>query len=438
MKKIVFILVSLIIAQNIWSQNIDKNKLDNYFDTLSKYQRFMGSVSVMHKGKLIYNKSVGYVDFDAQIKANHESKYRIGSISKTFTAVLILKAVENKKLDLKSTIETYFPSLPNANNINISHLLYHRSGIPNFTDSKEYMTWNTQPKTQDELIQMISDSGSDFEPDTKVSYSNSNYYLLSIILEKVYKKNFGEILKSEIVKPLKLKNTYYGQPANPKENECFSYKFEQNWLKDNQTDMSIPLGAGGIVSTSSDLVFFINALFGEKILKKSTLETMKTLKDHYGMGLVNVPFYKEKGFGHTGGIDAFWSILAYYPKSEIAFSITSNASRLNNNDIAVAILSATFNKPFEIPQFKTIALTIEQLDAYTGTFASQQIPLKITLSRRENQLISQATGQVETILEAIDKDVFALHQAGAVFEFDLSQQTFILKQNGAEFLFKKE
>jgi CubicO group peptidase (beta-lactamase class C family) len=202
--------------------------------------------------------------------------------------------------------------------------------------------------------------------------------------------------------------------------------------------MSIPLGAGGIVSTSSDLVFFINALFGEKILKKSTLETMKTLKDHYGMGLINVPFYKEKGFGHTGGIDAFWSILAYYPKSEIAFSITSNASRLNNNDIAVAILSATFNKPFEIPQFKTIALTIEQLDAYTGTFASQQIPLKITLSRRENQLISQATGQEETILEAIDKDVFALHQAGAVFEFDLSQQTFILKQNGAEFLFKKE
>jgi CubicO group peptidase (beta-lactamase class C family) len=188
MKKIVFILVSLIFAQNIWSQNIDKNKLDNYFDTLFKYERFMGSVAVMHKGKLIYNKSVGYVDLDSQIKANQESKYRIGSISKTFTAVLILKAVEDKKLDLKSTIETYFPSLANANKINISHLLYHRSGIPNFTDSKEYMTWNTQPKTQDELIQLISVSGSDFEPDTKVSYSNSNYYLLSIILEKVYKK----------------------------------------------------------------------------------------------------------------------------------------------------------------------------------------------------------------------------------------------------------
>ena len=169
-----------ILSQTGLTQNFDKTKLDNYFNTLEANNKFMGSVAVSKNGAIIYTKSVGFSDIENNVKANENSKYRIGSISKTFTAVLVLKAVEEKKLDLNQTIEKYFPTIKNAEKITIKHLLSHRSGIHNFTNDKDYLTWNTQPKTEKEMVEIITKAGSDFEPDSKAEYSNSNFVLLSL------------------------------------------------------------------------------------------------------------------------------------------------------------------------------------------------------------------------------------------------------------------
>ncbi|MEG0915409.1 MAG: serine hydrolase domain-containing protein [Myroides sp.] len=180
----------------------DKKKLDNYFETLEQNEKFMGSVSVSRNGEIIYEKSVGFADVERKIKATDKTKYRIGSISKSFTAVLVLKAVENNKLELDTTIDKWFPTIPNADKITVKQLLNHRSGIHNFTDDNDYLNWNTQRKTEKEMIGIISKGGSDFTPDSKAEYSNSNYVLLTYIVEKAFSESFSELLNKYVVKPV--------------------------------------------------------------------------------------------------------------------------------------------------------------------------------------------------------------------------------------------
>ena len=398
----------------------------------------MGSVALSKNDTIIYTKTIGYTDVENKIKANENSTYRIGSISKTFTSVLVLKAVEENKLDLNQTIDKYFSTIKNAEKITIKHLLTHRSGIHNFTNDKNYLTWNTQPKTENEMVAIMSKAGSDFEPDSKAAYSNSNFVLLTYILQKTFNKPYAQLLQEYIIKPVGLQNTSMGGKINPANNECKSYVFNGSWKAETETDVSIPLGAGGIISTAGDLTKFANALFSGKILNPNSLEIMKTIKEHYGMGLFKIPFYNETGYGHTGDIDGFTSVFSYFYDKHISYALVSNGSNYNSNNISIAVLSAAYNKPFEIPTFSTYNVTSEDLDKYLGIYSSKQINLKITITKNNNVLIAQASGQPSFALEATEKDKFSFEQAEIVLEFAPIQKTMILKQAGGQFLFTKE
>lgn len=422
-----------------FSQSLDKEKLNAYFDALEKSNRFMGSVAVSRNGELIYTKSLGFADVESQIKANENSKYRIGSITKTFTATLVMKAVETNKLSLDQTLDKYYPAVKNAPKITISQLLNHRSGIHNLTDDAAYASYYTQQKTEAELLDIIVKGGTDFEPDTKFAYSNSNYILLTFILEKSYKKPYAELLKEFITKPLGLKDTYVGGKINLQNKEVNSYTVGENWIKAPETDISVPLGAGSIVSTPIDLVKFSDALFGGKIVNNKSLEQMKTLKDNFGLGLFQMPFYDKKGFGHNGGIDGFSSVFIHFPNDGVSYALTSNGTNFNNNDISIAVLSALFNKPFSIPEFKPgITVTSEELDKYLGIYSSAAIPIKVTISKKDKTLLGQATGQPAFPLEATEKDKFSFSQAGVILEFDPAKKTMLLKQGGGEYKFTRD
>jgi len=439
-KKLLFITFLLLgnISQQSVAQNLDKTKLDAYFVALEANNKFMGSVALSQNGNIIYTKAIGFIDVENKLKADNLSKYRIGSISKTFTSVLVFKAVEEKKLSLNQTIDSYFPDIKNAKNITISHLLNHRSGIFNFTNSPEYLSWNTVAKSEKEMVEIIKQGGSVFEPDSKAEYSNSNYVLLTFILEKTYKKPFSELLTEYICKPIGLQNTYLGGKIHSENNECKSYRFADSWKLEPETDTSIPLGAGGIVSTPSDLAKFSDALFGGKLLSSESLEMMKTLKDNYGMGLFQFPFDGKKAFGHTGGIDGFSSMFSHFSESSLSYALISNGSNYINNSISIAVLSAAFGKEFTIPEFKVYAVSSEDLDSYIGLYSSSQLPLKITISKDGKTLIAQATGQASFPLEATDKHIFKYDQAGLELEFKPEEKTMILKQGGGVFTFTKE
>ena len=201
--------------------------------------------------------------------------------------------------------------------------------------------------------------------------------------------------------------------------------------------MSIPLGAGAIVSNTADLLSFIESLFDGKIISAGNLQKMKTIRDGFGRGIFSVPFHDKTGFGHTGGIDGFQSVLYYFPKEKVGIIVLSNASSYSLNELVVAGLSACFNVPFEIPSFKTITLESENLDPFLGEYSSKDIPLKITITKEGSTLIAKATGQSAFPLEAISKNTFEFRAAGIVLEFNSEQKQMILQQGGGKFIFTR-
>ena len=421
-----------------YAQKMNIAKLDSLFQILEAKDKFMGSIAVSQNGTLLYSKSIGMDDIESNKKASNLSKYRVGSISKMFTSAIIFKAIEEKKLSLKQTIETFFPNIEHANKITISNLLNHRSGIYNFTNAPEYMNYNTQPKSEKEMVEIIAKGKSIFEPNSKADYSNSNYVLLSYILEKIYKKPFKTILNDKIVKPLGLKNTYIGRKINIQNNESNSYSFSEKWVKETETDMSIPMGAGAVVSNPQDLTLFIEKLFTNTIITESSLKQMTALQENYGMGIFQYPFYDKKSFGHTGGIDEFRSTVSYFPEDKLAVALTSNGKTYDNNDIMIAALSAYYNKPFTIPTFKIIALKSEDLDPYLGEYSDSGFPMKITITKENTKLFAQATGQSAFPLEPTEKDSFEFITAGIKLEFKPNEKQMILKQGGGKFTLTKK
>jgi D-alanyl-D-alanine carboxypeptidase len=169
--------------------------------------------------------------------------------------------------------------------------LQHRSGIHNLTDEAEYMQYNTKAQTESSLVNIIKKYKSDFDPGSKHEYSNSNYILLGFILEKVYKKPYAVLIKEKITKPLKLTLTEVGGKIDVSKNQAQSYDYTNGKYEvSSETDMSIPIGAGNIISTPRDLLNFILGLEQEKLIKKESLEKMKHFVDNYGYGLMKVPF----------------------------------------------------------------------------------------------------------------------------------------------------
>ena len=433
------LLIGLSIGK-VFPQSINKPKLDSLFNILAEKNKAMGSLTISKNGTVLYNKAIGYsfISDNEKKTSTNITKYRIGSISKMFTATMIFQLIEEGKIKLTTTLDTYFPNIPNANKITISNLLNHRSGIHNLTDNPDYTTWMTQPKTHDEILSIISKSKIDFQPNEKASYSNSNYIILGYIIEKISKQPYSKNLNERITSKIGLSNTYCGGSTNINANESFSYQFATYWKQLPETDMSIPGGAGSIVSTPTDLTKFIEALFSLRLISYNSLIQMKTMTDSYGMGMFQMPFYTKRAYGHNGGIDGFASNLAYFPEDSIAVAYCTNGQVYPLNDILIGILSVCFNKDYSIPTFNAIFLKSADLNKYLGVYSSTQIPLKITITKDSIVLIAQATGQSSFPLEATEKDKFKFDQAGIKMEFNTEKNEMTLKQGGGNFLFTKE
>ncbi|WP_374461597.1 serine hydrolase domain-containing protein [Chryseobacterium taeanense] len=437
-KKLLF-LSAISFSNIVFSQQSVKEKLGNYFDSLFVHHKVMGSFAIAEDNRPTFIKVVGFSDVEKKQKANVETQYRIGSISKMFTAVLMMKAVEEKKISLDKKLSDFYPEIPNADKITIENLLQHRTGIHNLTNEAEYWQYNTKPQTESSLVNIIKKYKSDFEPGSKYEYSNSNYILLGFILEKIYKKTYTELIKSKITKPLKLTLTEVGGKIDTSKNQAKSYEFTNGEYElSSETDMTIPIGAGNIISTPRDLLNFILGLEQGKLVKKESLEKMKNFVDDYGYGLLKVPFDKHWGFGHTGGIDKFSSALFYFPDLKVAVAFSTNQSDMDTNEISIKLIETAIGKDFEIPSFKTMEIPENELQKYAGTYSSPDIPLKINIFIKDKKLMAQATGQGAFPLEATSNTRFKFDTAGIVVEFFPAKNQFIIMQGGTKNTFTKE
>jgi D-alanyl-D-alanine carboxypeptidase len=433
------ILLSILSFTAVVPQNINTQKLDSLFNILAEKNKAMGSVVVSKNGMVLYSRAIGYsfISHNDKKAATTATRYRIGSISKMFTATIIFQLIEEGKINLTTTLDTYFPTIPNASKISVGNMLSHRSGIHNFTDEPEYRTYMSQPKTEDEMVKIISKYKSDFEPDAKTSYSNSNFVLLGYIIEKITKQPYSVNLEKRICSVTGLKDTYIGKKSDLVSNESYSYKFGTEWEQQPETDMSIPGGAGSVVSTPTDLTRFVEALFSLKLVSQNSLDQMKTMKEGMGMGMFRFPFHEKSAYGHNGGIDGFVSNVAYFPEDSLSVSYCTNGMVYPMNDILIGILSICFNKQYSIPDFKTITLKTGELDKYLGVYSSTQIPIKITITKDRTILIAQGEGQAPFHLEATEKDKFKFDPAGVKMDFNPENNEMTLKQGMGTYLFSK-
>tara|TARA_R110000751_G_C13790798_1_gene482105 strand:+ start:6465 stop:7787 length:1323 start_codon:yes stop_codon:yes gene_type:complete len=439
--KNIILLFTIVLCANLSAQDFDQQKLDSLFQLIESNQKAMGSISIFENGKETYHNAFGFASKEENLRANDRTKYRIGSISKTFTATIIMNLVEEGKLSLTTKLSEFYPEIKNAQIITVEQLLKHRSGIFNFTSAEDFTSWMEQPISKEDLVKKIVANGSVFEPNEKFEYSNSNYVLLSFIAEKLENKDFAQLITEKVCKPCDLQNTYYGSKISTTNNEAKSYTKSSDWQLATESDMSIPQGAGAIVATPNDLNKFLNCLFNHKIVSENTVKTMMEIEDGYGLGMFTVPFYDKKAFGHNGAIDGFQSNSYYFPLEDVSVSFTANGLAMPINDIMIGALSVYFGKEYNLPEFKaTTALSLksEDLDTYLGIYSSSGFPLKVTITKKEYVLIGQATGQPSFPLEPYEKDKFQFSMAGLKLEFLPLDKKMILRQAGGEYELTKE
>ena len=263
--------------------------------------------------------------------------------------------------------------------------------------------------------------------------------MLGYIVEKLTKMPYAQAVQKRIVARAGLQNTYYGGKISAQRQEALSYKWVGSWQPDTETDMSIPGGAGALVSTPADLDRFMEALFAGRLVSAASLAAMQEVRDGFGRGLFTAPFDGRKFYWHNGAIDGFRSAMLYLPTDKLALALCANGVAYSTDDVVVGALKIYFGKPYKLPVLQSAYVPAPaDLDRYAGTYASPQLPFKITFTREGTTLRSQVSGQPDFLLNPVAAGVFTVDQAGIRTEFAADKPTFTLKQGGGNYLFTKE
>jgi hypothetical protein len=288
------------------------------------------------------------------------------------------------------------------------------------------------------MINKFVENGTLFKPGEKSKYCNTGYVLLSYIAQEVEKKEYAEILKERITKPLKLEATYFSKSYGKKENEAQSYFKYSSWEPGGVLNLGNYDGAGGIVSNPTDLNTFFNALFSGEIVSMNTLQKMRTIVDGYGIGMYQLPFYERSALGHAGDIGGFQSVSEYYPEDGMIFSFIANGIAMSRNDILEGVLSIYFGREYNLPSFTTYKVSNEDLDKYLGVYISPDSPYKLVFTKKNGMLLCTPTDQPSLPMEAIEKHKFSFSQADLYIEFILDEDKIIVSQGGDETFYKEK
>ena len=341
------------------------DKLDKLISAYGEYGKFNGSVLVADKGKVIYKKGIGFADMEWNIPNQPDTKHRLGSITKQFTAMLIMQLVEQGKLKLDVPISTYLPDYPKKSGdvITIHHLLTHSSGIPNMTSFqgfvKDIMRNSYNPV---QLVNMSADSTLQFEPGKKFAYSNSGYLLLGYIIEKVTGKAYEQVLKENIFAPLKMNNTGYDHHGTLLKNRASGYeKNGRRYVNANFIDMSVPYAAGALYSTVEDLYLWDQALYGNQLLRKENMELLFTKHISsgggyyaYGWGIGEIRLgntaERIETIGHGGGINGFNTQITRIPSDKSFIVLLNNTGGAPLGEMTNAIAAILYDKSYDLPK----------------------------------------------------------------------------------------
>lgn len=401
--------------------------------------QFNGSLLVVEHGKVIYEKGFGLANMEWGIPNRSNTKFRIGSITKQFTAMLVLQLVEQGKIKLDEPIQTYLPDYPSptGEKITIHQLLSHSSGIKDYTSLPGFRNGGSQgPVTPDDLIKMFAGLPLGFDPGEKFAYSNSGYIVLGKIIEKVSGQSYAQCLQDNIFAPLKMVNSGYDNNSVLLRNRASGYqKSGGHYVNASHIDMDAAYAAGALYSTVKDLLLWDRALYSDQLLSPQSMALLfanqipihKNASYGYGWYVGDVPNLTKHALRvvqHGGNLPGFVTRISRMPEDRNLIVLLNNTGVAPLGEISDAIRAILYGKPFTLPKIsfaKTILEVMTNQGLARGIEKMNELKSSIYYDVQEADMNEAGyyllrAGKIEEALEILKFNAEKFPRSGNVYD----------------------
>ena len=373
-------------------------KIDSLIQKAASLKRFNGSILVCKNGRIVFEKAYGYQNIERKIANTPATIFQVGSMTKQFTAAVVLKLAEQHKLSIDDKISKYFPNLKRGDEISIKNLLTHTSGLSEIFRDTSYLNENKQTCiSKKKLLSFFINSPLYFDPGTQYSYCNSGYVLLRLIIEKVTQKSYEQVIRDFILKPLKMTHSGFDFAGLKSKQKAVGYiKFSiAESISSKPWDSTFTYSAGSLYSTANDLYLWHQGLLSKKILTKESLAKAYTpFMEGYGLGCWIDTFYQKQVISHGGNIEGFTSYFGRIEEDDVCVILLNNIYNREIESISTAILAILYDQPYHF--FEEIKVNAELLEKYVGIYEiNPNYHIKIT--RTDNRLFARV--QNEPVVE---------------------------------------
>lgn len=397
-------------------------RLDTLLSTLASHDRVMGSVAIRQGDRLLYTRTIGFRDSVASgwIPSDSATRYRVGSVTKPFTAVMVYQLVDEGRLTLDTPLSRFFPQIPAADSITMGNLLGHTSGIGDFLAGIDL----ARALTRDSLLARIAAAPRQFTPGTRRRYSNSNYLLLGYVVESLTGSSYAEQLERRVAGRAGLERTGIGGVIRPEKNEARSYFYgEGHWTLQPDHAIENAGGAGGATSTAADLTRFLHVLFSGRLISPAGLHEMLngfddgTRKSGKGMSPFSIPGSRKTGYSHDGSIGAFYALFGHVPEDSLSVALTINGHNYPANRLFFHIWDILVGGHAPLPTFGPVELPDSLAAQLEGVYAAAAYGLTIAVRRGGAGLQAQTEGQEPFALRYVGARRFINVRDGILMEF---------------------
>jgi CubicO group peptidase (beta-lactamase class C family) len=412
------------------SDNKTAKEIDAVMSEIYKPGEPGAAVIVRRGGRTIIRKGYGLADLELGVKVEPDMVFRLGSITKQFTAVAILMLAEQGKLSLQDEIGNYLPDFPTGDNkVTIEHLLTHTSGIKSYTNMEEWLQMWRKDMTPQEIIAMSKDKPFEFAPGERWNYNNSGYVMLGAIIEKVSGKTYEEFIKTHIFEPLGMSHSHYGSSERVIPRRIPGYqKGNEGIINAPYLSMTQPYAAGSLLSSVDDLVLWNDAVFAGRLLKKEWLDkafaSYKLASGEstgYGYGWFISDLRGHRCIEHGGGINGFTSYAMALPEDKVFVAVLTNSAIEGRTPEPRALRIAELVLGLAPEERKPIALPAGNLDTMVGVYENQEKEARY-ITREGEQLFSQRAGGAKNVILAFSPTEFFFKDSPDVIRFVKNSQ----------------
>lgn len=390
-----------------------EGRLDKYLQAACDNYRFNGTALVAQRGLILLNKGYGWKNFRNQNPNDSGSIFQIGSITKPFTSLIILKLQEQGMLSVSDPLNKYFPNYPNGDRITLQNLLTHTSGIYNYTrDIHPYHFILRKTMTKERILRIFRNKPLEFTPGTRFSYSNSGYFLLGMIVEKVTGKPYEQVVRENIFDPLHMKHSGFDfrNLRDPSKTTGYSLFGSNRKVESTTIDSTVLYSAGGIYSNTGDLYRWLKAVSAGQLLSAASWQQSHTpFLNNYGYGWIVDTLYGKVYKTHSGFMMDYMTSIMYYPKEEVTIILLNNFSaREDLWPLCIELSQIIFHQTYPWGNTPELQADSSALKKYIGTYTlNQKNQLFITI---EGGLLTLsgtlATGVSKQPMLIIDKATF--------------------------------